>query len=153
MSSRYSLNRPGKVSKYLERDGIIVSEIGVAEMIHFADVNSYAAVKCLYTFPTNKQMEQFVSTRLNPVLHDGYYASILDRNEDSLQKKKIRNSFMIFRSSSKGSAVEGIDIDYLSMDEYDRVSPSAELSARESMSSSTYGIIRRWSTPTLNRGA
>lgn len=28
-----------------------LSEIGVAEMLHFADVNSWASVKCLYTFP------------------------------------------------------------------------------------------------------
>jgi len=28
-----------------------LSEMGVAEMIHFADSHSYAAVKCLYTFP------------------------------------------------------------------------------------------------------
>jgi len=42
------------VLKYLERGRIIVSEIGVAEMIHFADLHSYAGVKCLYTFPTNR---------------------------------------------------------------------------------------------------
>lgn len=84
-------------------------------MVHFADVNSYAAVKCLYTFPTNRQMEEFVATRLDPVLHEGYYATILDPYQDSLKKKKIRNSFLIFRSASKGAAVEGVDIDYLSL--------------------------------------
>ncbi len=126
-----------------------LSEIGVAEMVHFADVNSYAAVKCMYTFPTNRQMEEFVSTRLNPVLQEGYYSTILDPYEDSLKKKKIRNSFLIFRSASKGSAVEGVDIDYLSLDEYDRVTPGAEISAVESMSSSSFGILRRWSTPTV----
>lgn len=126
-----------------------LSEIGVAEMIHFADIHSYAAVKCLYTFPTNRQMEEFVSTRLNPVLQEGYYATILDPKEDSLKKKKIRDSFMIFRSASKGASVEGVDIDYLSLDEYDRVNASAEISAVESMSSSQFQILRRWSTPTV----
>lgn len=126
-----------------------LSEIGVAEMLHFADVNSYAGVKCLYTFPTNRQMEEFVATRLDPVLNEGYYASILDTNVNSLKKKKIRNSFLIFRSASKGASVEGVDIDYLSLDEYDRVSASAEISAMESMSSSSFGVVRRWSTPTV----
>lgn len=126
-----------------------LSEIGVAEMLHFADVNSYAGVKCLYTFPTNRQMEEFVATRLDPVLNEGYYASILDANVNSLKKKKIRNSFLIFRSASKGASVEGVDIDYLSLDEYDRVSASAEISAMESMSSSSFGVVRRWSTPTV----
>lgn len=118
-------------------------------MLHFADVNSWAAVKCLYTFPTNRQMEDFVATRLNPVLSEGYYATILDPYQDSLKKKKIRNSFLMFRSASKGASVEGVDIDYLSLDEYDRISPSAEISAIESMSSSQFKVVRRWSTPTV----
>lgn len=28
-----------------------LSEIGIGEMLHFADLHSYAGVKCLYTFP------------------------------------------------------------------------------------------------------
>jgi len=94
------------------------------------------------------QMKDFVSTRINPLLESGYYSTITDKNIDSLEKKKIRNSFLLFRSSSKGAAVEGVDIDYLSLDEYDRVSASAEISAIESMSSSNFKILRRWSTPT-----
>ncbi|AYJ75138.1 putative terminase large subunit [Bacillus phage BSP36] len=126
-----------------------LSEIGIAEMVHFADLHSYAGVKCLYTFPTNRQMKDFVSTRLNPLLEQGYYATIADKSIDSLEKKKLRNSFLLFRSSSKGAAVEGVDIDYLSLDEYDRVAPAAEISAVESMSSSAFKILRRWSTPTV----
>ena len=126
-----------------------LSEIGIGEMLHFADLHSYAGVKCLYTFPTNRQMKDFVSTRLNPLLQAGYYATISDPKTDSLEKKKIRNSFLLFRSSSKGAAVEGVDIDYLSLDEYDRVGAAAEISAMESMSSSQFKILRRWSTPTV----
>lgn len=126
-----------------------LSEIGIGEMLHFSDLHSYAGVKCLYTFPTNRQMKDFVSTRLNPLLNAGYYASISDPKMDSLEKKKIRNSFLLFRSSSKGAAVEGVDIDYLSLDEYDRVGAGAEISAMESMSSSQFKILRRWSTPTV----
>ncbi|AZF89166.1 hypothetical protein Goe5_c00580 [Bacillus phage vB_BthM-Goe5] len=92
-----------------------LSEVGVGEMLHFADLHSYAGVKCLYTFPTNRQMKDFVSTRINPLLGAGYYSTISDPHVDSLEKKRIRNSFMLFRSSSKASAVEGVDIDYLSI--------------------------------------
>lgn len=126
-----------------------LSEIGIGEMMHFADLHSFAGVKCLYTFPTNRQMKDFVSTRLNPLLETGYYSTISDPKLDSLEKKKIRNSFLLFRSSSKGAAVEGVDIDYLSLDEYDRVTAAAEISAVESMTSSQFGILRRWSTPTV----
>ncbi|QIA28720.1 terminase large subunit [Phage f2b1] len=126
-----------------------LSELGIGEMVHFADLHSYAGVKCLYTFPTNRQMKDFVSTRLNPLLETGYYGTITDKTVDSLEKKKLRNSFLMFRSSSKGAAVEGVDIDYLSLDEYDRVSASAEISAVESMTSSAFKYLRRWSTPTV----
>jgi len=63
-------------------------------------------------------MKDFVSTRINPLLESGYYSTITDKNIDSLEKKKIRNSFLLFRSSSKGAAVEGVDIDYLSLNSW-----------------------------------
>lgn len=116
-------------------------------MIWFADRYSEDSVKALYTFPTLKQLEGFIQTRLNPVMHSGYYNTILNPEQDSLKTKQIRNSFMIFRSSSKAASVEGVDVDYLSLDEYDRVPKQAEDSAVESMSSSKFGWKRRWSTP------
>ena len=39
-------------------------------------------------------------------------------------------------------------IDYTALDEYDRISPLAEQSALQSMESSKYKMLRRWSTPT-----
>ena len=67
------------------------------------------------TFPTHSQMKKFVQTRLDPVLERGYYSTIVDPKINSLEAKKIRNSFLYFRTSSKPSAVEGVDIDYLSI--------------------------------------
>lgn len=40
-----------------------------------------------------------------------------------------------------------IDIDYLALDEYDRVGNQAEDSATESMASSKFKVLRRFSTP------
>lgn len=126
-----------------------LSEMGVMEMIHWADMHSYANSKSLYTFPTNEQMKKFVQSRLNPVLEKPYFNTIIDKDQDSLSFKKIRNSSIFFRTSSKASTVEGVDIDYLSLDEYDRVNPLAEASAMESMSSSPFKVVRRWSTPSV----
>lgn len=84
------------------------------EMVHFADMHSYANVKCLYTFPTNEQMKKFVQSRLNPVLEKPYFKDIVNWDKDSLGYKQIRNSSLFFRTSSKASTVEGVDIDYLS---------------------------------------
>lgn len=136
--------------KYGENHGVIVSEVGISEALWFCDTHSYDSVNALYTFPTNKQMKDFVKSRINPEFQDGYYASIIDKYNDSLDQKSIRNSRILFRSSSKGSSMEGVDIDLLSLDEYDRLNPTAEISALESLSSSKYGLIRRWSTPKLS---
>ena len=121
--------------------------MGVAEMIWFADRYSKDGVKALYTFPTNKQLKTFIKTRLDPVLAKGYYSTLVNDKDNTQEQKKIRDSFVIFRSSSKAGAVEGIDIDYLSLDEYDRVPKQAEDSAMESMASSKFKYRRRWSTP------
>ena len=96
--------------KCYESNGIIVSEIGVAEMLWFADRYSEYNVKCLYTFPTNRQLKTFIKTRLDPVLAKGYYSTLISDKDNTQEQKKIRNSFLIFRSSSKAGAVEGIDI-------------------------------------------
>lgn len=96
---------------------------------------------------TEKQMRDFVQTRLDPLLEKGYYSTLVNKDYNSLKSKRIRNSTLYFRTSSKAGSVEGVDIDYLSLDEYDRVPHAAEASAEESMSSSKYGIKRRWSTP------
>ena len=125
-----------------------LSELGIAEMLHFADVHSYAAVKCLYTFPTNRQMEEFVGSRLNPVLQKGYYSTIVDPDVDSLKRKKIRNSFLFFRSTATGAALHADHIDYRSLDQHDRVTAGAVISAIESMASSRLVYVPSWSTPT-----
>lgn len=117
------------------------------EMVHFADMYSFKNVKCLYTFPTQEQLKKFVQSRLNPVLEKSYFKDIVNWDKDSLGYKQIRNSSLFFRTSSKPGSVEGVDIDFLAMDEYERVNSLAESSALESMSSSPLHIVRRFSTP------
>ena len=65
-----------------------------------------------------------------------------------MKEKHIRDSFLIYRSSSRSSAVEGVDADSVFLDEYDRVGAQAEDSAVQSMSSSQFKYLRRFSTPT-----
>ena len=92
-------------------------------------------------------MDTFVKTRFDPVLSKGYYATIIDDRKSSMKEKQIRDSFLIFRSSSKPGAVEGVDVDTVYLDEYDRVPTTSEASARQSMSSSNMQRLRRFSTP------
>lgn len=125
-----------------------LSEINAAESLWFADRYSEEAVKVLYTFPTNRQLDTFVKSRFNPQFSQGYYSTIVDNRTSSMKEKQIRDSFLIFRSSSKASAVEGVDASAVFLDEYDRVGAQAEDSAVQSMSSSKFKYLRRFSTPT-----
>ena len=93
-------------------------------------------------------MQDFIKMRLNPVLESvPYYRGIIDPNINSIDVKKIRNSFMTFRTSSKSSALEGVNADIIFLDEYDHVLPAALQSAKNSLSSSSFKMMRRFSTP------
>lgn len=92
-------------------------------------------------------MKDFVKTRLDPVLRKGYYSTIVNPDLNSQEVKQIRDSFVYFRTSSKPGALEGVDADYIALDEYDHVTGQAEMSAEQAMSSSKYKIFNRWSTP------
>lgn len=124
------------------------SEIMVAFTIWWLDTHSTKGVNGLYAFPTEKQMEDFVKMRLNPILSTVPYYRNLMYGENSLQVKQIRDSYITFRTSSVPRTLEGVNADLLLLDEYDHVLPAAEQSAENSLSSSPYRMKRRWSTPT-----
>ena len=93
-------------------------------------------------------MNDFVQGRLNPVLELPYYKSIIDPTRNSINSKRIRNSIMYFRTSSKPGSTEGLNVDMVSIDEFDRANIQAIQSAENSMSSSQFKVSRKWSTPT-----
>lgn len=97
---------------------------------------------------TIRQMNDFVRQRLDPVLQLPYYRAIIDPNMNSINAKRIRNSNMSFRTSSKPGSVEGLNVDMVSIDEFDRANIQAIQSAENSMSSSKFKVSRKWSTPT-----
>lgn len=98
---------------------------------------------------TYKQMNTFYKQRLKPEFETGgYYSGLVDlKHGMSMEQIKIRDSTITFRTSSQGSSMEGLKTDLVSLDEYDRLDPLAEQSAIQSMSSSQYQLLRRWSTP------
>jgi hypothetical protein len=137
---------PDKIVRKSRQLGL--SEMGVLENVHFVDFHNHT--KSLFTFPRARQMTDFVKTRLNPVLDSNpYFDSIRNKQMDSLEVKQIRDSFMLFRSAWGGALGEGIDVDWLAFDEYDRMGDNVELAFQESMKSSAFGWLRRWSTPTI----
>lgn len=94
-----------------------LSELGIEQLIWWLDTHSFDQVKALYTFPTNRQLEDFVAQRLQPEFNQGYYRSLIyDPKSMTLKKMKIRDSTLVFRSSSSGATMEGLDLDYVSLD-------------------------------------
>lgn len=125
------------------------SEVAIMKAIWFSD--THPQTKTLFTFPTNRQVKDFVKTRLDPAIHASPYLSErFDSKVASIETKRLMNdSFLMFRSASSGKMGEGVDIDCLMMDEIDRMYPNVHLAFQESLKSSKYGIQRFWSTPTV----
>lgn len=126
-----------------------LSEMAVTECIWFLD--THPSTSAMYTFPRKEQMEDFSNTRISPIFDESaYLSSRLDKKMNNVRLKRLKNSSQLFLRSAWGSALgEGQAVDFLGLDEYDRMKDGVELAFRESMKSSVYNLMRRWSTPTI----
>lgn len=137
---------PNKVIEKSRQLGL--SEVGMTECLHFLVSND--TTKAMYIFPRNQQMVDFSKSRIKPVFQgNSYFEPMIDKKLDSVSTKKILNSYLFMRSGWSGATGEGTDLDFLAIDEYDRMKEGVELSFQEGLSSSSYGLMRRWSTPTI----
>ena len=137
---------PNKVVEKSRQLGL--SEISVTEVIHFLAMHDNT--KAMYTFPTYTQMQDFSVSRVSPVFKDSMgLQDLLSKEVNNVGMKKIGNSYLVMRSSSSGSIGEGVDTDFLALDELDRMSDNVFEAFAEGLKSSKYGYIRRWSTPTI----
>lgn len=140
-------NHPDKVIQKSRQLGL--SEVGISEFIWFLDV--HPDTKGMYTFPRDNQMKDFSNTRVTPIFEESEYLQELIQKDgvDNVALKQIGNSYLFMRSAWGGALGEGVDIDILGFDEYDRMKDNVELSFQEGLKSSRYGWLRRWSTPTI----
>lgn len=137
---------PNKVIEKSRQLGM--SEVGMTEVLHFLITRE--RTKAMYIFPRNQQMADFSKSRIKPVIQSSaYFQSIVDPLMDSVSTKKLNDSWLFMRSGWGGALGEGTDIDFLAIDEYDRMKDGVELSFQEGLSASNYGLMRRWSTPTV----
>ena len=137
---------PNKVVQKSRQLGM--SEVASTEALWFVD--QHKAVNVMYTFPTKAQMEDYSKTRIDPVIKASpRLQERINRKINSVSTKAIGDSNIFMRTAGDGSQGEGADIDMYCADEYDRMKPGIELAFQESLSSSRYGYMRRWSTPTI----
>lgn len=138
---------PNKVVEKSRQLGL--SEVGMTEVLHFLIMHD--VTKAMYIFPRNQQMIDFSKSRISPVFQGSdYFKGLIDKDMNSVSTKKILESYLFMRSGWGGALGEGADVDFLAIDEYDRMKEGVELSFREGLKSSKYGYMRRWSTPTIN---
>lgn len=125
------------------------SEVGVMAMIYFADVYSFDHIGELLSFPSQSRLSDHIKSRIRPVINSDPYYNSLVTNNDSLNQMSIRDSTIFFRSGSSSAQTEGVALNMVMMDEYERYADTpAEASIKEALSSDNkYGLIRRWSTP------
>ena len=137
------------INKVVEKSRQLgLSEVGMTEVIHFLIVHD--ASKAMYIFPRNQQMVDFSKSRIAPVFQNSeLLQQYIDKKTDSIATKKILDSYLFMRSGWGSAMGEGADIDFLAIDEYDRMKDGVELAFQEGLKSSSYGYLRRWSTPTI----
>jgi hypothetical protein len=137
--------RKCKVTEKSRQCGI--SETALTEEVWFCDTRD--DVKCIHTFPRDKQVQRFSGTRVDPFLNETEYLKSRVGSPSQIGMKKIGGSFLMFESSWNEELGENVDADMVTFDEKDRMKPRVEFAFEESLSSSEWGLTRYISTPSL----
>jgi hypothetical protein len=125
-----------------------VTENNVSELLGLCATRRYK--KFMYLFPTQKLVQDFVNSRVNPAIQESpEIKRLVDKQRNSVHLKHIGTCDVFFRGATKGGQGEGTDIDALFIDERDRMKTSVLKAFEEGLSSSAMGYIRDISTPSL----
>lgn len=124
-----------------------VSELALTEEMWFLWANPDK--KFVHTFPRDKQLQDFSTTRIAPALRETPRMRSIVGVPNQVYVKKIGYGFLMLRSAWESNLGEGIDADGVVFDEKDRMQAGIDVAFRESLKSSNFGWIREVSTPTL----
>lgn len=141
------LNDDAKEKGYRKARQIGLSENSVSESLWFADVHPHT--KVFYTFPTNRQMQDFSNTRIAEAIQESAHLQKVMGDIKNVNLKKVRDSFLFLRGAQAERLGEGVDADVAFFDEIDRMNPRVKVAFEESLQSSLWGWIREISTPTV----
>lgn len=124
-----------------------VSELSITEVLWF--LWSHPNKKWIYTFPRDKQLTDFSTTRIAEAFAETALMRGVIGIPNQIYTKRIGDSFLMLRSAWDSNLGEGIDADGVTFDEKDRMKEGIEVAFKESLSSSAWGLTREVSTPTL----
>lgn len=124
------------------------SENSITEALQFLVANPNT--KWIYTFPRDRQLVDFSTTRLTEALNESPRMKKLFGIPNQIYTKRIgQNSFLFMRSAWESNLGEGVDADGVTFDEKDRMQDQIEVAFEESLTSSKFHFRRDVSTPTL----
>jgi hypothetical protein len=147
---REGVNDPEIVIKKSTQVGI--SAFGVRWALYHADTRGMTG---LYLFPTARDMWDFSSLRVGPVIRNSPHLSRRQKPDDPDNKgmKGIGLGVVVFRGSEALSGLESVDADHMVFDEYDLLEHEHIPVAERRTGASKYGYKRRIGWPSIpNQG-
>lgn len=128
-----------------------VTELSATEVFHF--LATHPGTKWISTFPRDKQLTDFSTTRVAAAFAETSRMAALAGTPSQVFTRRVGDSYWIFRSAWESNLGEGVDADGVTLDEMDRMRDKVEFAFKESLKSSKHGLFRAISTPTMpNRG-
>lgn len=138
-----------------EREAVImkstqvgVSAFGVRWALYHADINGMTG---LYVFPTQRDVWDFSTARINPVIAESPYLMGRQHPTDPDNKgmKGIGRGLVYFRGSESKRGLDSVDADHIVFDEYDTLVQANIPDAERRVTGSLRGLIRRVGVPSV----
>lgn len=125
-----------------------VSAFGVRWALYHADINGLTG---LYVFPTQKDVWDFSTARINPVIDASPYLRDrqLPADPDNKGMKGIGRGLVYFRGSESKRGLDSVDADHIVFDEYDTLVQENIPDAERRVTGSQFGLIRRVGVPSV----
>lgn len=125
-----------------------ISAYGVRWALYHADTKGMTG---LYLFPTARDMWDFSTLRVGPVIRNSPYLSRRQKPDDPDNKgmKGIGLGTVVFRGSESERGLESVDADHMVFDEYDLLEHDHIPIAERRTGASLYGFKRRIGWPSI----
>lgn len=125
-----------------------VSAFGVRWALYHADINGMTG---LYVFPTQRDVWDFSTARINPVIEESDYLRSRQHPSDPDNKgmKGIGRGLVYFRGSESKRGLDSVDADHIVFDEYDTLVQENIPDAERRVTGSKHGLIRRVGVPSV----
>jgi len=141
------LNDESREKGYRKARQMGLSENSVSEVLWFLDTKPHT--KAFYTFPTNRQMQDFSNTRIAEAISESDHLKSVMGDIKNVNLKQVGTSFLFLRGSQTERLGEGVDADIAFFDEIDRMPQRVKVAFEESLQGSLWGYVREISTPTV----